>query len=52
MGVYVSKQHSPAQLAQLQREVVDTFLLYVATHKGGFNQRALETRPPQVWNTQ
>ena len=45
MGVYVLKQHTPAQLATLQRRVVDTIIAGKPPH--GFNMRAFHSQPPK-----
>ena len=45
MGVYVLKQHTPAQLAALQRRVVDTIIAGKPPH--GFNMRAFHSQPPK-----
>ena len=45
MGVYVQKQHTPAQLAALQRRVVDTIIAGKPPH--GFNMRAFHSQPPK-----
>ena len=45
MGVYVQKQHTPAQLARLQRRVVDTII--AGKPSQGFNMRAFHSQPPK-----